>query len=353
MAFEVKNGLMAIINETNNTASIVKSPKATGNVFIPRFVEKGNIQYKIISIGEKAFENCKINLLTFPEDSEVETFESSCFLNANIKCLQIPSSVKKIDGCFNIIKGLIKIELSQNNHYFIILNNRFLLGKSNDDIDNFDVLYFGTCNIINAMIPAQISIIKGYSFYQHTNLKYINFEANSQLKTIDNYAFSLTTIDTIRFPASLEVIGANSFNGTSNLKSIEFPSDSKLKKVDKKAFVYSKMKSISLPASVEYIDDECFMFTPDLCKIDVSPENKFFKVIDCNYIVKESVHGSGVFDVIVIARRNLETITIPSHIKVINNSAFYNCNMMKNINFEPNSSLEIIQDYVFYYVKLE
>ena len=142
MEFEVKNGLRAIINETNNTASIVKSPKATGDVFIPRFVEKGNIQYKIISIGEKAFQDCKINSLTFPEDSEIETFESSCFINALIKCLQIPSSVKKIDGCFNIIKELTKIELSPNNQHFIILNNRFLLGKSNDDNDKIDVLYF-------------------------------------------------------------------------------------------------------------------------------------------------------------------------------------------------------------------
>lgn len=353
MEFEIKDGLKVKINEANNTASIIKSSKATGKVFIPHFFEKGNVKYKIIAISKNAFENCNIESLTFPEDSEVEIFESSCFFNAQINILQIPSSVKTIDGCFNIIQDLKVIELSPNNQHFKFHNNQYLLGKSDESVDKFDVLHFGMFDIEEAVIPSQVSIIKGYSFYKHKNVKTIKFEANSELKIIDSYAFSLTNIESIEFPSSVEVIGVDSFDGTSNLKSVKFPSDSNLKKIEKKAFVCSKLNSITLPASVEYLDDKCFILTPDLCEINVSPENKFFKLINGDYIVKESVKGSGVFDVIVIARRDLESITIPSCIKVINNSAFYNCKKLKDITFEPNSSLELIQDYVFCYFSAE
>lgn len=150
------------------------------------------------------------------------------------------------------------------------------------------------------------------------------------------------------FPASVEEINGESFESTSKLRSVSFPSNSKLKKIGNCAFTYSSIESISLPASVECIADYCFLSTPNLCKIKVSAENKFFKMIDGDYIVKESQKGSGVFDVIFLARRNLECITIPSRIKVINCFAFYQCKQIKSISFEPNSSLELIKKDAFY-----
>ena len=65
--FEIKDGLMVKINELDKTASIVESPKASGNIFIPSFYEKENIKYKIISIGHHAFEKCNIDTLVFPK----------------------------------------------------------------------------------------------------------------------------------------------------------------------------------------------------------------------------------------------------------------------------------------------
>ena len=55
MMFEIKDGLMVKINESDKTASITKSPKATGNICVPCFYEKENIKYKIISIEHNAF----------------------------------------------------------------------------------------------------------------------------------------------------------------------------------------------------------------------------------------------------------------------------------------------------------
>ena len=61
MMFEIKDGLMVKINESDKTASITKSPKATGNICVPCFYEKENIKYNIISIEHNAFEKCNID----------------------------------------------------------------------------------------------------------------------------------------------------------------------------------------------------------------------------------------------------------------------------------------------------
>ena len=67
-------------------------------------------------------------------------------------------------------------------------------------------------------------------------------------------------------------------------------------------------------------------------------------MIDGDYIVKESKIGSGFFDVIIFVRRDIESIRIPSHIKVINNHAIEHCKLLKTVTFDPNSSLEVLKE---------
>ena len=349
MEFEIKDGLMVKIDESDNTASITNSPKATGNIFIPHFFEKDSIKYKIISINNNAFDSCKIDSLTFPYDSEIEIFRYDCFSYAQIKKLQIPPKVEEINRALRNITELDEIEISQNNHNFILFNNQFILSKSNDSIDKFDVLHFCMPNIEEAVIPAQISIIKESSFsssHRNKKLKSIKFEANSELKIIEKQAFDDAEIEDLLIPASVEKIGCESFLSNFKLKSVRFPSNSKLKEISYSAFRNCKFESISIPASVEYLE-AFFVDNPNLFKIEVSPENKFFKLIDGNYIVMESKHGSGVFDTIFFCWRNVESILIPSNIKVIKDYAFDRCRQLKNITFEPNSSLELIEDNAF------
>ncbi|KAK8865150.1 hypothetical protein M9Y10_010684 [Tritrichomonas musculus] len=344
MIFEIKDGLMAEISEYDNTATIVHSPKATGNIFIPHFFEKDNKKYKITNIRFFAFSSCKFDSLTFPEDSEIE-FDVNCFDYAHYKKLQIPPKVKNIIRSIAEINELDEIEISRNNHHLILFNNQFILSKSNDDIDKFDVLQFCMTDVEEAVIPAQISIIESKSFFNR-KLKSIKFETNSELKIIGFEAFFRTRIEDLIIPASVEMIGEGSFLGNPRLKSVRFPSNSKLKKINDRAFESCNLESISIPASVEYLGT-CFGYNDNLFKIEISPENKFFKLIDGNYIVMESEHGSGVFDTIFFCRRNVESIMIPSYIKVIKAYAFESCKQLKNITFEPNSSLELIENYAF------
>ncbi|KAK8853734.1 hypothetical protein M9Y10_016277 [Tritrichomonas musculus] len=301
---EIEGRLRVKINQKDKTSSVIESPKATGTIFVPHFVEHENENYKIISIGQNAFKNCHIDTLTFAEDSEVETFKKNCFYFAHIKRLEIPGSVKKLeDDWCNCIQDLREIEISPENSHFILYNEDFVLGKSSESSDKFDVLHFACFDIEEAVIPPQVTRIKTWSFSNHQRLKTVRFSTNSELKCIENYAFSMSSIE-----------------------------------------------SLSLPASVEQIGDWCFSNTRNLRKVEISPENKFFKLFEGSFVVKESRRGSGAFDAIIFASRDIENASIPPHIKVINNCAFQHCQRLKTVTFESNSSLESIKPWAFSYI---
>ena len=155
MEIEVENGLMVKINEKNNTASVIESPKASGTVLIPRSVQYKGKEYLITSIGSYSFgcEN-KIDFLEFDYNSEIESLSKNVFFGAYIKKLKIPAKIKKLDyGWCQNVSDLTEIEVSPNNHNFIYYNNEFLLGKSDINSKTFDLLYFARFDIEVAVIP--------------------------------------------------------------------------------------------------------------------------------------------------------------------------------------------------------
>lgn len=218
---DLDNGFRVKINEQNQTASVIASKQVTGKVFIPRYVKDNGKKYIISSIGVKAFENAKFDLLAFPEDSEIELFDESAFYKANFTKLQIPPKLKKINNsCFKLIKNLVDIEVSPKNELFSYIENQYLVGKSKEDSDVFDVLYYTRYDIQDAVIPIQIEIIKEYSFFYYTKLKSITFPKNSKLKQIERCAFNKSTLSKLVLPESLEEIKYQAFYSTEYLNKI-------------------------------------------------------------------------------------------------------------------------------------
>lgn len=73
-------------------------------------------------------------------------------------------------------------------------------------------------------------------------------------------------------------------------------------------------------------------------------------MLDDNFLLSKSQPESNVYDVLFFARRDIEVAIIPSYIKIISQNAFSICKGLKSIEFEPNSSLEIIENYAFYFL---
>ena len=221
---EVEGGLRVSINEKNKTAIVIHSPNATGIVLVPRFAVINNIKYKIISIKGYAFEGNKIDFLTFPEDSEIESFDSNCFVRAHIKKLRIPPKLKELGICWcQYLYDLTDIEISPQNHNFIYFDNKYLLQKSQDASDDFYILQFASNDIEEAVIPAQVKTIGSIAFFNRTKLKTVVTPPNSKLECINGAAFEMCPLEKLEATSKSIVIKNYCFLSCKNLSVLSFP----------------------------------------------------------------------------------------------------------------------------------
>ncbi|KAK8893379.1 hypothetical protein M9Y10_021796 [Tritrichomonas musculus] len=161
MEIELENCLKLSLNINNHTATITESPKVTGDLFIPRSIKHEGIEYLIISVGSLALASTQIDSLEFAEDSCVETFDSNSFCYSKIKKLQIPPKLTTINHYWAIgTINLSYIEVSPKNKLFQFIDNQYLVGKSQNESDTFDVLIYACYNITEAIIPPQIKILR-------------------------------------------------------------------------------------------------------------------------------------------------------------------------------------------------
>lgn len=81
-----------------------------------------------------------------------------------------------------------------------------------------------------------------------------------------------------------------------------------------------------------------------LKEIKVSPKNKVFKILNEKCLLAMSDPKSGIFDTLLFGMRDIESVLIPSYIKVIEISAFDCCTNLKTIFFfESGSPLKDIE----------
>lgn len=255
------------LNDKDHTASVIKSPKAKGNIFIPQFIMYQKEKYIITSISSYAFDHIKVESISFPEDSEIESFNYNCFYFLSIKKLQIPAKVKYFGKSFMYsIRDLTEIEIFPENKNFIYYQNQFLLGKTNQNVDTFDALIYARNDLEEAIIPPQVQIIKERSFYFHNKLK-----------------------------------------------SLIFPDDSKISKIEYDIIYACSIERLRLSPSIEYIDTGFYISLDKVKSIEISPKNLIFSLFENKCILKKSSKERTVFDQLVYCRRDVKEIVIPSY----------------------------------------
>lgn len=289
-----KDNLKFRLDSKELTAEVIESPKAKGTISIPRHIIYRKKKYIIKAIGQYAFSENEIDSITFPNDSEVERFESYSFYLMSIKKLQIPSSLKYIEEeCFDKIRDLVDIEVSPQNKYFTY-ENELLLGKSEENLEEYDILITASFNIQNAIIPSSIRHINTYCFLDHNNLESIIFEKNSILCEINE------------------------------------------------SIISKSLKKLNIPKSVTQIGPECFQKAQNLIDIEISKSNKVFKYVNNTFLMTKKDETSKDFDVILFCRRDVKQIEILKNVKEIASYSFSCCYNLNSITFEKSSSLEMI-----------
>lgn len=219
---ELSNGLNAEVEVKRYRAQIIHSPKAKGDIIIPKFVEYESEKYLVIGIGQESFRDNKyINSLSFPTDSRVRNIDIGIFTRSSISYFFIPASLETFNEmwcCYS--SNLFQIKVSPDNKNFKYVDEKFLLNQLNDS------LLFARRDICGKVIvPQNIKKISPNAFSQCKKINSISFET-SVLTTIDKFAFyncqKLLNIEAL--PTSVNFFGYMCFSSCS-FASLEFLSN--------------------------------------------------------------------------------------------------------------------------------
>lgn len=240
-------------------------------------------------------------------DSELCFIGKYAFEGCGIKSLSIPSNFIEFDQnwCF-WISELVDLKVSPSKQNCICFyENQFLLMKSHPKSDVFDILILVPRNIKNAKVP-------------------------SFVRKISDLAFA----------------------SCKELKVVEFSADSKLEIIGHKVFYQSSIETLIIQSSVEKFEEEWCNEAFELTNIEILPNEKE-NIICCQnkLIFGKSDLTSNNFDVLYFTNHYIESLNIPSYIRIIGSSAF-DSSLIITITFSEDSELFSIEKYAFHHSSL-
>ncbi|KAK8898234.1 hypothetical protein M9Y10_000512 [Tritrichomonas musculus] len=315
--------------------------------FFDSSIKSISIPSSVTEFCEESFNSTNFEHIEIPDDSKLQVIRKNAFYSSLITSITIPSSLIKLeDGWCNDVKKVEKINVSSNNQYYSSIDDQYIIGRSSNEKENFDVLVFSVRNIEKATVPDFIEIIGPQSFANCTNLRRVEFSKDSKLRVIGKNSFSYTEIESITIPSHVTHICKQAFSGCERLRAIEFPIDSELQKIDEYSFMNTVIESIVIPSSVTELKENWCALTNKLVNVKVMQENKFY----CSSVDDKIIFGksSENFDHLVFAARDIQHLKIPDSIEIIESHAFAVCESIQRVEFSLNSKLLSINDFAFY-----
>ena len=205
--------------------------------FFGSSIETISIPASVTHICESAFSDCqKLRKIEIPPDSKLQIIEKEAFSYTLIEDILIPENVVDLEeGWCSNVPHLVNINVMENNPFFKLYDDKFIIKKSSIDKENYDILVFSKRDIEKAIIPRFIEIIESYSFIDCIHLHQLEIPSNSKLQIIKKFSFYHTSI-----------------NG------ITVPSDSKLQIIEKCAFCHLPIQSISIQSNLSNIEEDAF-----------------------------------------------------------------------------------------------
>ena len=249
------------------------------------------------------------------------------------------------DGWCEGTEKLKEVIIMPENPYFKNYenDNQLVIGKSNIDNKEYDILIFASRKIKEVQIPPNIKIISSNSFekskiekifipkeviqigqnafYECYHLYNVEIPADSNLQTIGMNAFQSTSIERFFIPNQITQIDKSTFND--KLKIIEISNNSKLQILNKFSFSSSLIEKIFIPRSVKRICKFSFYECQKLQYIDISNDSEL-------QIIEKRAFG----------KTSIRSFFIPSNVIKIDESSFESCDNLQIIEFGENSSIQ-------------
>lgn len=392
---KVDNIIYSIDEETQTACAIdISTYPSLFNIFIPRSIQYQSHEYIVTTLKWFATRRTEQYTLNFAPDSEIKKIGHGIISGTSIVSLTIPPSVTILgeEWC-DSTSNLIKVIIMPNNPRYKNYDEKMVIGKSDIESDEYDVLVFVSRDVQSVTIPSNIKIIGPNSFDNSqiesisisphitricthafnfcTKLKSVEIPPDSELQVIEDYAFIETKIERIFIPPHLTELGKGAFFDCESNRRVEIPPNSELRKIGESAFSDNPIESLCLPSTVSILEEGCFSNLPTLTKLTLMPNNPHFMYIDNKYLVGKSVENSDEYDVLLFVRRDLHKAIIPSFIKriaalafdyssvnyiyippsveEIGYNAFFWCTELEHVEISPDSELKSIESYIFEY----
>ena len=320
-------------------------------LYIPQSCEK---------LGERVFYQTNIIGIVFEKNIKITTIPQYSFCLTKITSFTIPASVSSfLPSSFESTTTLLTINVEDGNEYFKI-ENKVLLSADGSQL----YLVPGSFSDSDT-IPSTITTIVSTSFTA-SQLKKIVIPSSTQ--NIQQYAFNnAPALESVTIPSSVSTIGRNAFARCKYLNEVIFEEPCHITELPFQTFAWcSVLQNISLPDSIKTIGGNCFLECKKLTYVKL-PINittlggGVFASCGKNLNIEFGSGSQYRFDtennfILSLNRTHLvqclssdETITIPSQIELISRNAFYNIRTVKEIKFDKNSNLRIIQQGAFQY----
>lgn len=245
-------------------------------------IKKVTIPNSVISMGSNntgSFENCKnLEEVVFEDNSKVVTIRAAFRNCTSLRKVNIPSSVKDFanspfSGCKNL-----------SVYYGGTIADWCNIDHDGEELEYVEKLYYkkddGYEELINLVIPENVTMIDDYTFKGYKNLKSVTFhdgitaigryafsdctnltsaiELPSQLKYLGVRAFEYSGITSVVIPQYITEINYATFIGCDKLTSVTLPEG--IKKIGGDAFYRTAITSIVIPKSVTFIDSYAFHY---------------------------------------------------------------------------------------------
>ena len=295
-------------------------------------LESFSVPNHVTGIDKLAFKGClQLQHIEISSNSELRIIEEDSFCDTIIESLSLPPKLEELKkGWCNGTSQLKKINIMPNNKRYSIYNDKFIIGKSSIEKDDFDVLVFASRDIKKVVIPSFIEIIGAYAFMDCISLSCVDIPHDSKLRIIDKYAFFKSSIIRITIPPQVKSINKGAFSNCQNLRHVEIPSNSELNKIGESAFDHSSIERLFIPSNITRFRSYSFKYCPNLKYIDFANDSQL-------QTIEHSVFWCS----------SIESISIPRHVKYILPYAFSRCTELQTVEFEGNIEMININDLAF------
>jgi len=294
----------------------------------------------LTSIGDNAFNGCDI-LSKVTISDNIESIKSNSFLASPFSQLIVPASVKSIPNVLYTHNTLTKITVDEENKVYSSDDKGVLYNKDKSEL----IKYPQSATALSFTAPESTATIKKSAFDNNINITTVVL---SNVATIEDSAFyNCSKLSEINLGRHVTYIGADAFKSTTSLSKVTISDN--IEFIGNNALLNATFSELVIPATVELIPAD-FYSKSSLKKITVDEENKVYSSDDKGVLynkdkselikypqsatalsftapestatIKKSAFDNNI---------NITTVVL-SNVATIEDSAFYNCSKLSEIN---------------------